>query len=227
MPDAQHLLVFIVAGWLLNVTPGPDVLCIVTHALRGGARRGVAAALGVISGCFVHIFAATVGVSALIAASATAFTVLKWVGAAYLVWSGIRMLMARPQPVDAPGAADAAGATDTWRAAFARGFLTNALNPKVALFFLAFLPQFIAPGAGHPQLAFFLLGLLFTANSLPVCLGWALGASWLARRAGGSRIGVVPGMHWIERAAGLMFIGFAARLALADNPAVAAPRRFP
>ena len=86
MPDAQHLLLFIAAGWLLNLTPGPDVLYIVTNSLRAGAKAGVIAGLGITAGCFVHIFAAALGVSALLAASAMAFTVLKWIGAAYLLW---------------------------------------------------------------------------------------------------------------------------------------------
>ena len=89
MPDIHHLGLFIVAGLLLNLTPGPDVLYIVTHALRSGARAGVVAALGITAGCFVHIVAAAVGVSALMAASATAFAVLKWLGAAYLVYVAI------------------------------------------------------------------------------------------------------------------------------------------
>src|SRR3954469_23817441 len=95
MPDFQHLLLFIAAGWLLNLTPGPDVLYIVTNSLRSGARAGVVAGLGITAGCFVHVFAAAVGVGALLAASATAFTVLKWAGAAYLLWVGVKLLVAR------------------------------------------------------------------------------------------------------------------------------------
>ena len=105
MPDAQHLLLFIAAGFLLNLTPGPDVLYIVSNALRAGARAGVVAGLGITAGCFVHVFAAAVGVSALLAASATAFTVLKWVGAAYLVWVGGKLLLARAAPVGWAGEA--------------------------------------------------------------------------------------------------------------------------
>ena len=98
MPDFHHLLLFVGAGILLNLTPGPDVLYIVSHALRSGVKAGVVAALGINAGCFVHIFAAAVGVSALLAASATAFTVLKWVGAAYLLWVGGRLLVAKGAP---------------------------------------------------------------------------------------------------------------------------------
>jgi threonine/homoserine/homoserine lactone efflux protein len=88
MPDAAQLLIFIAAGWLLNLTPGPDVLYIVSQAVRSGVRAGVVAALGIVSGCFVHVFAAALGVGALLATSATAFLLLKWAGAAYLVWMG-------------------------------------------------------------------------------------------------------------------------------------------
>ena len=98
MPDFQHLMLFIAAGWLLNLTPGPDVLYIVTNALRSGARAGMVAGLGITAGCFVHIFAAAIGVGALLATSSAAFVMLKWAGAAYLVWIGIRMLRSRATP---------------------------------------------------------------------------------------------------------------------------------
>ena len=211
----DHLLLFVVAGLLLNLTPGPDVLFIVTHALKSGARAGVVAALGITAGCFVHIFAAAVGVSALLAASTTAFTVLKWIGAAYLVWVGIRMLRSSAPPAMEPGLepSRALGPSEL-KAVFFRGFATNALNPKVALFFLAFLPQFIGPASEHKSLAFLLLGLLFNFNGLWVNICWALAAAWLSSRVGAVR----KGMHWLERAAGAMFLGFGLKLALSDNP---------
>ncbi|NCP41162.1 MAG: LysE family transporter, partial [Rhodoferax sp.] len=97
MPGVDHLGLFVLAGWLLNLTPGPDVLFIVTHALRSGARAGVVAALGITSGVFVHIFAAAVGVGALMAASSTAFSLLKWAGALYLLVMGLRLLLQSPK----------------------------------------------------------------------------------------------------------------------------------
>jgi threonine/homoserine/homoserine lactone efflux protein len=215
MPDTPQLLMFIAAGWLLNLTPGPDVLYIVSNALKSGVRAGVVAALGIVSGCFVHVFAAALGLSALLATSATAFTVLKWMGAAYLVWMGFKLLFASGSgtsivPTDA--------APSHWpfdgRAVFLRGFLTNVLNPKVALFFLAFVPQFIAPGTDNKVVVFLLLGLLFNLNSLPINLGYAWLAAWAAGRVGT----VQRAMHWLDRAAGLMFIAFGLRLALSDNP---------
>ncbi|HET8748450.1 MAG TPA: LysE family translocator [Ramlibacter sp.] len=236
MPDAQHLLLFVAAGILLNLTPGPDVLYIVSHAIRRGGRAGVVATLGVSAGCFVHIVAAAVGVSALLAASATAFTVLKWAGAAYLVYVGVRLLLAKgaqkrwafagapapayEQPVHEETArekvADEGGAREgtagLWEV-FRGGFLTNALNPKVAIFFLAFVPQFIAPQAEHKALAFLALGLLFNVNTLAVNALWALAAAWVARTQAVQR-----SLHWLDRVAGLMFMGFGLRLALAENP---------
>lgn len=215
MPDTTHLLMFIAAGWLLNLTPGPDVLYIVSSALKNGVRAGMVAALGIVSGCFVHVFAAALGVGALLATSATAFTVLKWAGAAYLVWMGLKLLLARgggssivPEPTGGE-----AVAVDLWRV-YRQGFLTNVLNPKVALFFLAFVPQFIAPGTEDKVTAFLLLGLLFNLNSLPINFGYAWLAAWASRRVGT----VQRAMHWMDRAAGVMFIGFGLKLALSDNP---------
>lgn len=218
--DIHHLLLFIAAGLLLNLTPGPDVLYIVTHALRSGARAGMVAALGITAGCFVHIFAAALGVSALMAASATAFTILKWLGAAYLVYVGVRMVMARAPSADGTSAmasitgASIQGDAAALKTVFFQGFWTNALNPKVALFFLAFVPQFITPAIENKPLAFLLLGLLFNFNGLWVNIGWALAAAWMARRLGA----VQRGMHWLERVAGVMFVGFGLRLAFSDNP---------
>ena len=227
MPDFQHLLLFMAAGWLLNLTPGPDVLYIVTNSLRSGARAGVVAGLGITAGCFVHIFAAALGVSALLATSATAFTVLKYIGAAYLLWMGLKILLAKgPQAAPDLIAAAAAGKPRSLKAIFRGGFLTNVLNPKVAIFFLAFVPQFIAPDADNKALAFVLLGLLFNLNAIPVNSGWALAAAWMARRLSAAEPGAAQTHNvrrgglflWLDRAAGLMFIGFGLKLALSDNP---------
>lgn len=216
MPDTPQLLMFVAAGWLLNLTPGPDVLYIVTNALKRGVRAGIVAALGIVSGCFVHVFAAALGVGALLATSATAFTVLKWAGAAYLMWMGLKLLLSRPSrfPIVSPRVAPDNAPADL-RRVYLRGFLTNVLNPKVALFFLAFVPQFIAPDAADKVAAFLLLGLLFNLNSLPVNFGYAWLAGWAANRVGAVR----RTLHWLDRAAGAMFVGFGVRLAMSDNPA--------
>jgi threonine/homoserine/homoserine lactone efflux protein len=215
MPDTAHLLVFIAAGWLLNLTPGPDVLYVVSHSLRSGARAGIAAGFGITAGCFVHVVAAALGVGALLAASAAAFNLLKWAGAAYLLYVGVKLLFSRMG--SSPLAADtqvveALVVSDLWRV-FKGGFWTNVLNPKVAIFFLAFVPQFIAPGSEHTTWAFLALGTLFNVNAIPVNIGWALAAAWMARRAHA----IQRTMHWLDRAAGLMFVGFGLKLAMSDN----------
>ena len=215
MPDSTQLLMFIAAGWLLNLTPGPDVLYIVSSALKSGVRAGMVAALGIVSGCFVHVFAAALGVGALLATSATAFTLLKCAGAAYLLWMGVKLLLAKGggSSIVPAGVSAEVAAVNLWRV-YRQGFLTNVLNPKVALFFLAFVPQFIAPGTEDKVTAFLLLGLLFNLNSLPINFGYAWLAGWASRRVGA----VQRAMHWMDRAAGLMFIGFGLKLALSDNP---------
>ena len=217
MPDSAHLLVFILSGWLLNLTPGPDVLYILNHAMRTGLRAGVVAAFGIVAGCFVHVVAAALGVSALLATSATAFVVLKWVGAAYLVWMGVRMLLARQgdmHPAIVAGRAVGQNVAPLLRQVFLRGFLTNVLNPKVALFFLAFVPQFIAPQSTDKAWTFLMLGLLFNLNSLPINLGYAWFGSLAVRRVQS----VQRGMRWLDRVAGLMFVGFGVKLALSAPP---------
>jgi len=211
VPDAHSLLLFVAAGLLLNLTPGPDVLYVVSHSLRSGVRAGILAGFGITAGCFVHIVAAALGLSALMAASSTAFAVLKWLGAAYLLWVGVRMLFSRASSA-APALAAAGPASG--KSVFLGGFWTNALNPKVALFFLAFVPQFIAPGTDDKALAFFLLGVLFNFNAIFVNVAWALAAGWTARRVGL----VQRGMHWLQRGAGVLFVGFGLRLALSDSP---------
>ena len=216
----DNLALFVAAGIVLNLTPGPDVLFIVTQALKSGWRTGAVAALGITAGCFVHIVAAALGVSALMAASSTAFAVLKWLGAAYLVYVGWSMLgLGKRQNAANSIAASAVstGATgiNHLRSVFISGFWTNALNPKVALFFLAFLPQFIAPAAEHKTLAFLLLGLVFNANGLWVNLGYAALAAALSQRFARLQ----QGLGWLQRVAGVLFIGFGLKLALTDNPA--------
>ena len=215
MPDLPQLLLFIAAGWLLNLTPGPDVLYIVSHGLRSGVRAGTVAALGIVSGCFVHVFAAAAGLSALLATSATAFTVVKWIGAAYLLWMGARLLLSRaPQAAQDLDRLARERPAASLGAVFRGGFWTNVLNPKVALFFLAFVPQFIAPDAPDKALAFVLLGVLFNLNSLPINIGYAWLAAWAARRLQLLQ----SAMGWMDRAAGALFIAFGLRLAFAEHP---------
>ena len=155
------------------------------------------------------------GVGALLAASATAFNVLKWAGAAYLVWVGVRLLWCRfPADTNAPLPVDSVTALTDLKSVFFRGFVTNVLNPKVALFFLAFVPQFIPAHASDPALTFVVLGCLFNLNGMLICMAWALAASWLAQHARAVR----QGMHWLDRLAGVLFMGFGLKLALTDAP---------
>lgn len=217
----QNIGLFILAGWALNLTPGPDVFYMITHALKSGWRAGAVAAAGITAGCFVHVAAATVGLSAIITASATAFTVIKWIGAAYLVYVGWNMLTSKASAVNpltnaaAPSGLQrsTAAAQANYRKIFTQGFYTNVLNPKVALFFLAFLPQFISPTAAQPWLAFLALGVLFNVNAIPVNLGYVTLAAWVSQRSAVLQ----GGMHWLERAAGTLFIGFGIKLALSEG----------
>jgi RhtB (resistance to homoserine/threonine) family protein len=217
----QNIGLFILAGWALNLTPGPDVFYMITHALKSGWRAGAVAAAGITAGCFVHVAAATIGLSAIITASATAFTVIKWIGAAYLVYVGWNMLTSKASSVNPlaspcePGAVQQPNAASqaNYRKIFMQGFYTNVLNPKVALFFLAFLPQFISPTAAQPWLAFLVLGMLFNVNAIPVNLGYVTLAAWVSQRA----TVLQRGMHWLERAAGALFIGFGIKLAFSEG----------
>jgi len=209
MFGTHDLALFVVSGLLLNIAPGPDTLYILTRTTSRGWRGGATAALGIATGCFVHIFAAALGLSALIAASATAFTVLKWVGGAYLVWLGIVMFRARPLDL---GAAKQAP-RQRLRRIFAEGFATNVLNPKVALFFLALLPQFIDPNANYKALAFIFLGCVFNFNATL----WNLFVAWSATRVARRVKDSAMIRLWTNRLVGGVFVYLGVRLALATH----------
>lgn len=199
---------FVASGLLLNVTPGPDTAYIVGRGLQFGWRGGAAAALGVGTGCLVHVAAAAAGLSALLMASTLAFGVLKLVGAAYLIWLGMRMLLAGPADFTA---STGAAPVLSLPAVFRQGVLTNVLNPKVALFFLAFLPQFVAADAPNKALAFLVLGLIFVVNGTLYCLALAAFAARAADRL--RRSGTV--LQWINRGLGALFVALGIRVALA------------
>jgi threonine/homoserine/homoserine lactone efflux protein len=209
MLGIHELWLFIVSGLLLNVTPGPDTAYIVGRSVQLGWRGGAAAALGVCTGCLVHVFAAAIGLSALLAASSAAFTLVKWAGAAYLCFMGVKMLLSR-QPAPAGGVATTAGGAISLRQVFWQGALTNALNPKVALFFLAFLPQFVAADSPHQALAFVLLGLIFIFNGTLWCLGVAAFAARAASRVRQSG----RALALLHRALGGLFVYLGVRVAL-------------
>ena len=207
---ATHdLPLFLASALLVNLTPGPDMLFVAGSSAAQGRRAGVMAALGVGAGCLVHVALAALGLSALLAASATAFAVVKWVGAAYLVWVGISMLRARAA---GPGEQSDSTRPQCASRVFWQGAWTNALNPKVAMFFLAFLPQFIAPGAANQAISFVVLGLLFNIGGTVVNLAVALLASGLRDGLAGGRGGAKLGT-WLQRAAGAVFVGLGLKLA--------------
>ena len=210
MAGTQHLWLFIVSGLLLNITPGPDSLFIMARSASQGWRAGFVACWGVGAGVFVHVGAAALGLSALLATSATAFAVVKAIGAAYLVWIGIGMLRAR---AEAAQAVDAAPRVLRYRDIFRQGFLTNVLNPKVALFFLAFVPQFIAPDAASKPLAFIVLGAIFDINGMLWCHALALFTALASRRL---NVGAAVG-RWLNRTMGAVFVALGAKLALATR----------
>ncbi|MEW6641580.1 MAG: LysE family translocator [Pseudomonadota bacterium] len=201
---------FVAAGVLLNVTPGPDTAYVVGRSVQLGWRGGAAGALGIGLGCFVHIVAAAVGLSALLAASSTAFAVVKLIGAAYLCYIGLRMVLTR---TGGEGAATAAAApVRTLREIFWQGALTNVLNPKVALFFLAFLPQFVDAASPAKPLAFLILGLIFNVTGT----AWNLSVAVAAARTAG-RVQRSPRLlAWINRALGGVFVYLGVRVALLD-----------
>jgi RhtB (resistance to homoserine/threonine) family protein len=197
---------FIVAGLLLNIMPGPDSLLIMARSASQGARAGCMAALGIGAGVFVHVFAAALGLSAILSTSAAAFTVVKYIGAAYILYLAFGLLRSKPR--DAVAAAPMAPMPFT--KIFAQGFLTNVLNPKVALFFLAFVPQFIHADAHYKGFAFILLGCIFNLNGMLWCFALAL---FTARAK--ARMNVSPRVSlWLNRVTGGLFVWLGVKLAL-------------
>ena len=209
MLGIHDLGLFVAAGLLLNITPGPDNAYITGRSLQLGWRGGAAAAIGVGCGCLVHVFATAVGLSALLAASSVAFNAIKLIGGAYLCYMGVRMLLSRGETETA---GQGSAPTVMLRQVFWQGALTNVLNPKIALFFLAFLPQFVDADAPHKPFAFLLLGVIFVLNGTLWCLGVAAFAAKAAsrmRRSGGL-------MRWLNRGIGALFVYLGIRVALMD-----------
>jgi len=205
MPGIHHLGLFIVSGLLLNLTPGQDTLYIVGRTMSQGRRAGLLSVLGISSGSVIHTLAAAFGLSAILATSAMAFSAVKLAGAAYLVYLGVRMLLDRSA---SPTEAREFARERDWTI-YRAGLLTNVLNPKVALFFMAFLPQFVDPAADSRILSFLFLGGVFIFNGTLWCLVLVWGASAMSRRLRSNRsTGIL-----LKRAAGAMFVGLGARLA--------------
>ena len=209
MLGIHELWLFVLSGLLLNVTPGPDTAYIIGRTIQLGWRGGAAAAIGISCGCLVHVLGAAIGLSALLMASSTAFLAVKLIGAAYLVLTGLQMLLSRTKPI--AEVAGQAGETSISRV-FWQGALTNILNPKVALFFLAFLPQFVAADSAHKTLAFLVLGLIFITGGTLWCLGLA---AFAAKGAGGIRQSA-GAIGWINRSLGALFIYLGVRVAMLE-----------
>lgn len=204
----HDLWLFIISGLLLNLMPGPDTLFIMTKSASQGWKAGVAASLGICSGVYVHIFAAAFGLSALLATSATAFTVVKLGGAAYLIYLGWMTLRQKTQAnSDHPLLEQPRQSLST---IYRQGFLTNALNPKVALFFLAFVPQFIAADSDNTVLAFIVLGTIFDFSSLIWCVSVALFTAFASERL---QVGE-KAKACLNKLVGALFIGLGIRLAV-------------
>ena len=196
---------FLAAGVLLNLTPGPDTVYILGRSIAQGREAGVASALGICVGSIFHTCAAALGLSAILATSAVAFVAIKLLGGAYLIFLGIKLLLDRRRQLSLPSNFK----QRTSAAAFRQGVLTNVLNPKVALFFLAFLPQFIDPATNNKILAFVTLGFTFVTTGTIWCLILAWFASSFSDRLRASEtVG-----QWVNRAIGALFIFLGARLA--------------
>jgi len=211
MFGTHDLWLFILSALLLNVTPGPDTALVVARSTQMGLRGGVAASFGIAGGIVVHIAAAAIGLSALIAASATAFSIIKYAGAAYLIYIGLRMILSRPAAASDDGAP--AQSALPLRAVFWQGFFSNALNPKVAIFFLAFLPQFVDNAAPSKAIAFLFLGCLFIIGGTL----WSLILAAITAHATSRLKATRRFQRLIDTAIGAMFVALGVRLALVQR----------
>jgi threonine/homoserine/homoserine lactone efflux protein len=204
MPDTHRFLLFLAAALVLAATPGPGIVYVLARTLAGGRREGVQSSLGTFFGGLFHVFAAALGVSAILAASAVAFHAVKYAGAAYLVFLGIKVIRSRSTELPTPVPKDSA---------FRQGILTEALNPKTALFFLSFIPQFIAPERGHIFFQFAVLGIISVSlNTAADLLVVALSAPLERKLKSSVRF------HRAQRtASGLGMISLGAYLAFSDS----------
>ena len=202
----NEIALFITAGLLLNITPGVDLLYVVHRAGSQGLKAGVVASLGIAGGCLIHIFCAVVGLSALLAASSTAFNIIKYIGAAYLIYLGLTMLLSSNQKTSSQ---QFPPQNRLW-SVFKQGVLINALNPKVALFFLAFIPQFIDVASTQKPLAFLLLGLIFNVNGTLLLIIVA----FITTKAKNTFFAVGGSGLVLKRILGVGFIALGAKLAI-------------
>lgn len=209
MIPVNDFLIFAFASLMLNITPGNDMLYVATRSTSQGIKTGVVSAFGIAGGCIVHLMAAVIGLSAIIANSALAFDIIKYTGAAYLVYLGLKSILSKQNKFAITKKVE----TKSLSQLFWQGVLTNVLNPKVALFFLAFLPQFIHPENGNVSLQILLLGLWFNfsgtvVNCIVALLFGKLG-NWLADKQ--------AFIKWQNKITGLLLIGLGIKVALSSR----------
>jgi len=202
----ENYLLFVFASIALCVVPGPDIIYLLSRCIAQGKKAGLFAALGIAAGGYVHLAAAITGLSAILLTSATAFTVVKWLGAFYLVYLGISAFQ-KNKTEDLVSSKRLSG-NSAWLI-FWQGFVSDILNPKVAMFFLALLPQFLDPSASNPVGQLFLMGITVTSiglivNFTLIAISARITAEWRQNAVAA---------HWLKRAMGVTFIGLGARLA--------------
>ena len=220
MVGIEKFWLFVVSGIILNILPGPDSLYIITRSASQGFRAGSAAALGIGAGTLVHFLAAAFGISAILATSATAYSIVKILGCLYLLYLGVTMIIGKASNAQAGDSGIAQTRQhESLSRVFYKGFLTNVLNPKVALFFIAFVPQFIAIDAPSIPLAFILLGLVFNFNGMIWCHGLAWFAAAISKQF--NRNAVLT--TWLTRAVGILFVYFGVSLALSEQAQLTSP----
>jgi threonine/homoserine/homoserine lactone efflux protein len=204
-----HWSTFFIAAVLLNLTPGPDIAYVLAHTASSGRRAGFVALFGVWSGLLIHVLLAALGLSAIVAASATAFLLVKWAGALYLIWLGLLALRTNSSSGEAKANSNKSSSAKIFR----QGILVAILNPKVAFFFLAFLPQFVVVGAGPVSVQLFLHGFLILVVGAFIEPFIIILSSNLT-----NRIKQSPGfLSWMERGLGVVFIGLGVRIALTEQ----------
>ncbi len=209
MENTSYWLLFLSAAFAINIAPGPDMVYIISKTIAQGRKIGFASSLGVCAGAMVHVSAAALGLSAILATSVLAFSVVKYAGAAYLIYLGIQALLSKGETFEKV----VEGTEVTPLEAFKQGVLIDVLNPKVAIFFMAFLPQFIRPGMGSTPFQMLELGIIVILMAIVVeftIILLAAQATELFRRNRNLSL-------WLDRILGTVLIGLAVRLALSDN----------
>ena len=209
MITINDFLIFAFASLMLNITPGNDMLYVATRSTSQGVKAGIVSALGIAGGCIIHLLAAVIGLSAIIASSAVAFDTIKYLGAVYLVYLGIRSFLSRQNKFSINNAIEKKSLSKL----FLQGVFTNVLNPKVALFFLAFLPQFIHPEKGNTAMQILLLGLWFNFSGtiVNIIVAGVFGklGNWLADKQ--------SFIKWQNKVTGLLLVGLGIKVALSGR----------